>query len=138
MIRIRWYKVISDLWSHRMRTLIVSLAVAVGVYAVGSILAAQTLMLREFHSDRDDAQLANAIVFTQPFDAKLAELVQAEAPGVVAAEGRESLRARVAVNAELRRSIELVAVDDFANMRVDSYPLVEGRWPCLLYTSRCV
>jgi len=129
MIRIRWYKVISDLWSHRMRTLIVSLAVAVGVYAVGSILAAQTLMLREFHSDRDDAQLANAIVFTQPFDAKLAELVQAEAPGVVAAEGRESLRARVAVNAELRRSIELVAVDDFANMRVDSYPLVEGRWP---------
>ncbi|MBE2238394.1 MAG: ABC transporter permease [Caldilineaceae bacterium] len=112
-----------------MRTLIVSLAVAVGVYAVGSILAAQTLMLREFHNDRDDAQLANAIVFTQPFDAKLAERVQTDVPGVVAAEARESLRARVAVDAELRRSIELVAVDDFANMRVDSYPLVEGRWP---------
>ena len=51
MIRIRWYKVISDLWSHRTRTLIVSLAVAVGVYAVGTIMAAQTLMLREFHSE---------------------------------------------------------------------------------------
>jgi hypothetical protein len=78
MIRIRWYKVISDLWSHRTRTLIVALAVAVGVYAVGTIMAAQTLMLREFHSDRNDAQLAEAIIYTQPFDAELAERVQEE------------------------------------------------------------
>ncbi len=129
MIRIRWYKVISDLWSHRTRTLIVALAVAVGVYAVGTIMAAQTLMLREFHSDRNDAQLAEAIIYTQPFDAELAERVQEEIPGVTAAEGRESLRARVAMSEETRHSIEIVAVDDFAAMRVDTYPFIAGRWP---------
>ncbi|HHY55735.1 MAG TPA: ABC transporter permease [Chloroflexi bacterium] len=129
MIRIRWYKVISDLWSHRTRTLIVALAVAVGVYAVGAIMATQTLMLREFHSDRNDAQLAEAILFTQPFDAELAERVQEEIPGVAAAEGRESLRARVAVSEATRLSIEIVSVDDFAAMRVDSYPFIAGRWP---------
>jgi putative ABC transport system permease protein len=128
MIRIRWYKVISDLWSHRTRTLIVALAVAVGVYAVGAIMATQTLLLREFHSDRDEALLADAIVYTQPFDNELAERVQ-EVDGVVAAEGRQTLRARVAVDSETRRSIELVSVDDFANMRVNRYPFIDGRWP---------
>jgi putative ABC transport system permease protein len=126
MLRIRWYKVISDLWSHRTRTLIVALAVAVGVYAVGTIMATQTLMLREFHSDRNDAQLAEAIIYTQPFDAELAERVQEEIPGVIAAEGRASLRARIAVSEETRHSIEIVAVDDFAAMRVDTYPV--RRW----------
>ncbi|MFN3332625.1 MAG: ABC transporter permease, partial [Caldilinea sp.] len=128
MIRIRWYKVISDLWSHRTRTLIVSLAVAVGVYAVGAIMATQTLMLREFHSDRNEALLADAIVYTQPFDAKLAERVQ-EVPGVIAAEGRQSLRARVPIEDGARRNIEIVAIDDFADMRVDRYPFIAGRWP---------
>lgn len=128
MIRIRWYKVISDLWSHRTRTLIVSLAVAVGVYAVGAIMATQMLMLREFHSDRNEALLADAIVYTQPFDAKLAERVQ-EVPGVIAAEGRQSLRARVPVADGARRNIEIVAIDDFTDMRVDRYPFIAGRWP---------
>jgi putative ABC transport system permease protein len=129
MIRIRWYKVISDLWSHRSRTLIVALAVAVGVYAVGTIMATQTLLLREFHSDRNDARLAEAILFTQPFDAELATRTQEDIAGVIAAEGRASLWARIAVSEETRLSAEIVAVDDFAAMRVDSYPFVEGRWP---------
>lgn len=128
MIRTRWYKVISDLWSHRTRTLIVSLAVAVGVYAVGAIMATQTLMLREFHSDRDEALLADAIVYTQPFDAELAERVQ-EVPGVIAAEGRQSLRARVPIAGGARRNIEIVSIDDFDAMRVDRYPFITGRWP---------
>lgn len=128
MIRVRWYKVISDLWSHRTRTLIVSLAVAVGVYAVGAILATQTLMLREFHSDRDEALLADAIVYTQPFDAELAERVQ-EVPGVIAAEGRQTVRARVPIAGGARHSIEIVSIDDFAAMSVDRYPFIAGRWP---------
>ena len=38
MIRTRWYKVFSDLWGNRGRTLVVALAIAVGVYAVGVII----------------------------------------------------------------------------------------------------
>ncbi|MCB0057104.1 MAG: hypothetical protein KDE45_08770, partial [Caldilineaceae bacterium] len=112
MLRTRWYKVINDLWSHRTRTLIVSLAVAVGVYAVGSILATQTLMLREFHSDRAEARLAHAIIYTQPFDAELAERV-AEQPGIAAAEGRESFRSRVVIDPDTRRNIQIISVNDF-------------------------
>ncbi|MFQ5422069.1 MAG: hypothetical protein ACE5EY_17105, partial [Anaerolineae bacterium] len=62
MLRTRWVKVISDLWSNRMRTLVVAVAVAVGVYAIGGVIATQTLMLREFYSDQDDALIASAIL----------------------------------------------------------------------------
>ena len=35
MIRTRWYKVLLDLWSNRGRTMVVAMAIAVGVYSVG-------------------------------------------------------------------------------------------------------
>lgn len=129
MLKVRWFKVISDLWSHRVRTLIVALAVAVGVYSVGSVLAVQALMLREFHSDRNDAKLASAVVVAfPPFDANLAARV-AEIPGVAAAEGRASLSARVITGPESTRDIDLIAVQDFAAMEVDKYLRVDGAWP---------
>jgi putative ABC transport system permease protein len=129
MLKTRWIKVISDLWSHRVRTLIVALAVAVGVYAVGSVLAVQALMLREFHADRDDAAIASAIIIAYPpFDAKLAERI-AEMPGVAAAEGRQSFNARVITDADTNRDIEIAAVEDFDAMQVDKYLLVDGTWP---------
>lgn len=128
MLRTRWYKVISDLWSHRTRTLIVALAVAVGVYSVGSILAVQALMLREFHRDRAAARIATAVITTFPFDQELAERI-ADMPGVAGAEGRSSLDARVVIGPDIRRNLEIVAVADFEDMQVDRFPLVAGAWP---------
>ncbi len=128
MLGTRWYKVISDLWSHRTRTLIVAMAVAVGVYAVGTVLAAQVLMLREFHRDRDSTLIASAILYTYPFDDEFAHRV-AEMPNIEAAEGRETLSARVITGPDGWRNLDIMAVDDFENMQVDRYPLVAGRWP---------
>jgi putative ABC transport system permease protein len=128
MLGTRWYKVISDLWSHRTRTLIVALAVAVGVYAVGTVLAAQVLMLREFHRDRDSTLIASAILYTYPFDEEFAARV-AEMPGIEAAEGRETLSARIVTGPTAWRNLDIMSVADFENMQVDRYPLVAGRWP---------
>ena len=36
-----WAKVLVDLWEHRGRTVVVALAIAVGVYAVGVVLNAR-------------------------------------------------------------------------------------------------
>ncbi|MCB0069031.1 MAG: hypothetical protein KDD77_17840, partial [Caldilineaceae bacterium] len=67
---------------------------------------------REFHSDRAEARLAHAIIYTQPFDAELAERV-AEQPGIAAAEGRESFRSRVVIDPDTRRNIQIISVNDF-------------------------
>ncbi len=129
MIRIRWYKVISDLWSHRTRTLIVALAVAVGVYAVGTVLAAQTLLLREFHSDRDSTLMARAILYTYPFDDEFARTRGRDARRRSRRRARSRCGRASCWGEETWRNIDLMSVADFANMQVDSFPYVAGEWP---------
>ena len=128
MLPTRWYKVFHDLWDNRIRTLVVALAVAVGVYAVGAVLSTQTVMLREFHADRDGAAIAHAIIRTDPFDDELAARM-AQIPGVATAEGRRTLFARVITSPTTTRDIRLEAVTDFNDQQVDRYLWIEGKWP---------
>jgi hypothetical protein len=58
MLRTRWYKVLIDLWKNRGRTLIVALAIAVGVYSIGTVLNAREVLIREYRSDQEGALMA--------------------------------------------------------------------------------
>ncbi len=128
MLTTRWKKVLIDLWRNRTRTLIVALAIAVGVYAMGVVLNTGELLVREYRSDQDDARLASAIIQTLPFDDDLAERV-AEIPGVAAAEGRRVVRTRVYSEADKPRDLVLVAIPDFAHVDVDAIAPLDGEWP---------
>ena len=129
MLRTRWQKVLIDLWKNRARTLIVALAIAVGVYAVGVVLNVREIVVREYRSDQDGARLASAVVHTQPFDDDLAERM-AEIPGVAAAEGRNLVRTRVYDDSgSSQRDLILRSVPDLANMQVDTITPLEGTWP---------
>jgi putative ABC transport system permease protein len=128
MLPTRWHKTIHDLWDNRIRTLVVALAVAVGVYAVGGVLSTQTVMLREFHADRDSAAIAHATIVADPFDKELAARM-AQIPGVAVAEGRRTLSARVITGPMTTRDILLETITDFENQQVDRYLWVAGTWP---------
>ena len=128
MIRTRWYKVFSDLWGNRGRTLVVALAIAVGVYSVGVIIDAQELLSREHDSDQAEALIAAATIQTVPFDDGLAERV-AQMEEVIAAEGRHTADV-YAYDAEgLRKDLRITAVPDFEAMTVDRITPVDGAWP---------
>jgi putative ABC transport system permease protein len=132
MLRTRWHKVILDLWRHRTRTLVVALAIAVGVYAVGVVLNAREMVVREYRSDQDGARMASAILHTYPFEDDLAERI-AGIPGVAAAEGRRSVDTRVYGGSGAERrpvaDLVLVAVPEFDDMQVDALTPLEGSWP---------
>ncbi len=128
MIGTRWRKVLVDLWGNRTRTLIVALAIAVGVYAIGVVLNTRELVVREYGSDQEGAMLASAVVYTAPFDKELAERV-AEIPGVAAAEGRHVVRGRVYGENGKARDLMLVTLPDFDQMEVDVISPLEGEWP---------
>jgi putative ABC transport system permease protein len=123
----RWQKVLVDLWRNRTRTLIVALAIAVGVYAVGVVLNTREMVVREYASDQDGALIASAILYTTPFDDELARRV-AEMPGVAAAEGRRVVRTQVDNNGQ-RRDLVLTSIPDFVQMQVDTLTPVTGKWP---------
>jgi len=128
MLSTRWQKVVVDLWKNRVRTLVVAVAIAVGVYAIGVVLNIGELVLREYRGDQDGALLASAIVQTMPFDDDLAQRV-AEIPGISAAEGRHVARTKFYRDASTPADLELVAIPDFARMEVDALTPLAGKWP---------
>ncbi len=132
MLRTRWQKVIIDLWRNRARTLIVALAVAVGVYAVGVVVNVGEILVREYEGNQAAALTASAIIHTAPFDDELAQRI-AEIPGVAAAEGRNDVRTRVQTIAGSPsgdlRDLVLVAIPDFERMQVDAITPLDGTWP---------
>ena len=75
MLRTRWHKALIDLWKNRGRTLIVALAIAVGVYSIGTVLNVREVLIREYGRDQDGALMASAILRTAPFDEDLAERI---------------------------------------------------------------
>lgn len=135
-MRTRWYKVLIDLWRNRARTLIVALAVAVGVYAVGVVVSVREVLVREYESDQAGALLASAIVYTYPFDDELAERI-AEMPEVAAAEGRNILHARVlhapdapgGATQGKPQDIVLGVYSDYEAITVGAITPLEGKWP---------
>ena len=128
MIRTRWYKVFADLWGNRGRTLVVALAIAVGVYAVGVIIDAQELLSREHDIDQAGALISSAVVRTLPFDDDLAQRV-AQMEDVSAAEGRHTADVYVYNDQGLRQDLLITAVPDFQNMTVDRVTPEAGAWP---------
>ena len=128
MIRTRWHKVLTDLWGNRGRTLVVALAIAVGVYAVGVIIDVQELLLREHSSDQAAALIAAATIATTPFDEDLAERV-AHIEGVSAAEGRHTAGVYVYDDRDARKDLLITAVPDFLAMEVDRVTPAAGAWP---------
>ena len=134
MLRTRWQKVLIDLWKNRTRTLVVALAIAVGVYAVGVVLDVREVLVREYGNDQDGAYIASAVVHTYPFDDDLADRI-AEIPGIAAAEGRKVVRTRVwrtpagSESDPEPRDLILVAVPDFGQMQVDALTPLDGAWP---------
>jgi putative ABC transport system permease protein len=106
----------------------VALAVAVGVYAVGVVLNTREMVVREYRSDQDGAQIASAILHTYPFDDDLAKRM-AEVPGVAAAEGRTTVRTRVRDATGKQRDLILISVPSFSDMQVDAITPLTGKWP---------
>lgn len=104
-----------------------ALAIAVGVYAVGVVLNAREILVREYRADQDAALLASAVVRTTPFDDDLARSV-ARLPLVAAAEGRTTVTGRVIGPDGSSQDIALTAIPDFGSITVDAILPTAGRF----------
>jgi len=128
VLRTRWKKVLIDLWSNRTRTLIVALAVAVGVYAVGTVLSARLLLTREFERDQQQAQVASAVIHTSPFAKEFIERIN-QIPGVAAVEGQNKVVSRVYSSEDKWEDLIITSSSNLENSQVDRVIPVSGIWP---------
>lgn len=89
----RWAKVRRDLTSHRIRTALVVLSIAVGVFAIAVVMGGREILLREFDVDFEASVPPSARFDTTALDMRLVERVT-EREDVQAAEGRRRVTVR--------------------------------------------
>lgn len=131
----RWRKVLRDLVSHKFRTFLVVMSIAVGVFAVAVVLGGRGVLVREFDTSYEQSNAPIALYDTSDFDESVVREVL-EAPGVQDAEGRRHLSLRYTRDPDPQREsaayseISIVGLADFNRERVKRITRGEGSsWP---------
>ncbi|KQV46829.1 hypothetical protein ASC95_25215 [Pelomonas sp. Root1217] len=120
-----------DLWQHRARSLLVVLAVALGLTAAGTILNAWTLVERATDDGYRASRPVSATLALDRADARALAMAQAQ-PGIAAARLRRSVMAAVQANGRSRNAV-VVSLDDFrreniGRLQLDAPPTDGGLW----------
>jgi putative ABC transport system permease protein len=121
-------KVVGDLRADLTRTTLVALAIAVGVTALGMVLGSRELMRRTLDASAREGAFASASFRTDDFDASLPAFVRS-VPGVVRAEARRVVDARVSTGDGTWDELRLFAVPDYRRMTINRVQQQRGAWP---------
>lgn len=130
MIRPRWQKVLSDLFGHKVRSLLVIASVAVGLFAIGMITIVYQVLSVDMRSGYRAVQPANitvrAVAFDQDFTTRISHL-----PGVAVAQGVRNFSLEIQVPSGEWRPISLTALSgkDIQDQPINKVNLLEGIWP---------
>jgi putative ABC transport system permease protein len=127
MVSPRWRKVYRDLWLHRARSVLVVLAIAVGLAGAGTILSTWALVERATREGFLASRPASATIRTDSVDAVLLAAIRA-VPEVALAEARRTVTASVRAQGTWRTAI-LFTADDLPAVEVGRLQLEAGAWP---------
>ena len=126
----RWRKLWRDALAERGRFVLMLLAVAVSLSAVGAVLGAYAVLTREIAVNYLGTEPAHA---TLELRGDVDDVVLAMArrdPSVAEAEARDVILARARVGSDWRPLL-LFVVDDFTRLRLNRFTPEQGRFPPL-------
>jgi putative ABC transport system permease protein len=125
----RWRKVLRDLWQNRTRTFLVVLSIAVGVAAIGMVAGSQVALTTDLSATYAQVNPASAnVLLLTTFDEELVTTIQAM-DEVAEAEGRRYVFVRFRGEGGEWFNLQLTAVPDFNDMRLNKIWPEEGEWP---------
>jgi putative ABC transport system permease protein len=117
-LRPRWRKVLHDLVDSRLRTALVVVSIAVGVFSIGVIAGTYVIISQDMSASYTANNPMNVDLRAGDFGSTTVDQM-ASAEGVRQAEGRRVFSARVRVpGTSVWRALDLVAVDDFETQRI--------------------
>ncbi len=127
-LRPRWHKVLRDLWGNKIRTILVVLSIAIGVFAIGMIIGTQNLLQDDLFIAWNATNPSNATLYTDPFDADFLHTIR-RLDGVSVVEGRRSFTLPIQVGPDEWKQMNVLVVDDFETMQLHTITPVSGEWP---------
>lgn len=129
MLSSRWYKVLNDLWGNKMRTVLIVLSIAVGLFAVGTIVSSRTILATEMAKGYAAINPSSGTVRTvEPFDEDFVRSVRAM-EDVEDADARRALDVRVQVGPGEWTNLKIFVIEDYDAMRVNKIWPESGDWP---------
>lgn len=128
MIRPRWRKVLRDLWGNKLRTTLVALSIAIGVFAVGMIVGTQILLRDDLQQVYVSTHPAHAFLAFSPFTDEGLEIARS-VPGVVEADGRAEHTIPLKKDENEWGELRLVIPADFTDWRLQTVAPASGKWP---------
>jgi putative ABC transport system permease protein len=127
-----WHKALRDFWQESTRSILVVLAMAVGIAGFAAVLASYAILTRELNRGYMATNPASAALRTDAIDDELLAAIRAGG-GVSAVEARRTLSGRIRVTRATAnnpwRNLRLFVVKDFAAMRVSTINREHGAWP---------
>ena len=128
MPRPRWNKVTADLWSNKIRSLLVIASIAVGLFAVGLITSMYVIITEDLKTGYASVNPANIQIITDAFDTDLFNHLRS-IPGVRQVEAARTVTLRVmSANGEWK-PIAIKAIPDITEKQIDQVRLESGVWP---------
>jgi putative ABC transport system permease protein len=129
MISSRWYKVLNDLWGNKTRTALIVLSIAVGLFAVGTIVSSRAILSTEMDKSYAAINPSSGTVRTvEPFDEGFVQSVRAMRD-VEEADARRVINARIQVGPGEWANLTIFAIEDYDHMRVNKIWPESGAWP---------
>lgn len=130
MLRMRYKKVLRDLWLNKSRTLLVALSIAVGTFAVGVIINSQLVLSQSLNETYESTDPAHAyLMLNAPFEENLIESIR-HMETIKEAEARRTVIVRIQTGPEEWLNMQLVVVPDFEDVRLSKIgPDTGSAWP---------
>lgn len=124
LLKPRWIKVLSDLWGDKTRTLLVIASITVGVFAIGMIITAYSVLGEDINLSYARSNPANIEIWTDSFNKDLVKAVR-NMTGVKDAKGANITSIRARRGSEPWQTLDLVGVQDFSS-DINRVTLVNG------------
>ncbi|MDQ2869887.1 MAG: FtsX-like permease family protein, partial [Acidobacteriota bacterium] len=122
-----WRKAVRDFWQERTRTVLVILAIGVGIAGFATVLATYAILTRELDRGYLATNPPSATLRTDAVDDDVVRAVLS-GHGVSDAEARRVVTGRVRAGSEWR-GLRLFVVKDYGAIRVGRLVREKGAWP---------
>ena len=123
-----WKKAIRDFWQERARTVLVVLAIALGISAFAAVMSSYAILTRELDQGYLATNPASAVLHVDSIDKDLVKAVL-QNPEVSDAEPRRTISGQMKSGPVQWRNLVLFVVEDYANIRVSKLVPERGAWP---------
>jgi len=118
-------KVFADLWNNKVRSVLVVLSIAVGVFAVGVVSSSFAIVKKDMETDYLAINPHTARIYTADFNSAQLELLR-QVPEVEAIEARYNLWVKITGADGKEYPINLDSIGQLSDIRVDQLQFQKG------------